>query len=274
MVILRQFFIPRPIDTAEISIHAIGIQEPMRPCIVDRPGGTQDYLFMFFYDDVLIGMEGTPRSFPQNSLVIWDPEHGHYYGNPAQPWQHSWIHCDGAFIQSILAAHPLPRNTPLRLPDPVLVEKYLHDLYREVTEFAQPDAHIVCNIMENWVREIQRAVEDTRGPCCIPPHFLALKHFLGTHFHERLTLPDLAAQVNLSVPHFCSEFKRYFGMPAIGYLIHLRLQQAAYLLRDQQLNISEIARQVGYHDLYQFSKQFKRHYHLSPSAFRRGLLAV
>ncbi len=54
----------------------------------------------------------------------------------------------------------------------------------------------------------------------------------------------------------------------INYLIGVRLRQARYLLLDRQLQISEIARRVGYDDLFHFSKLFKKHFGLSPRALR------
>lgn len=57
-------------------------------------------------------------------------------------------------------------------------------------------------------------------------------------------------------------------MSVIGYLIHLRLQHASYLLQDRNLRVKEIAQQVGYDDICYFSKLFKKHYEISPSMLR------
>ncbi|MHB9133951.1 MAG: helix-turn-helix transcriptional regulator [Armatimonadota bacterium] len=271
MKTIRQFFSPPPIDTEQLRIIGLGIQEPMRPGIVNRPAGTGDYLFMFFYDEVIIEVDGENRHCPPNTLIIWDPRHGHYYGNPDASWLHSWTHCDGMAIREMVEEENIPLQTPLTLPDPAVVEKYLLDIYREVTGHAVPDPVIVRHALHSWLREVRRALGGGEPGQVIPPRFLEIKHYLGAHFPEPITLPELAARAHLSVPHFCSEFKRYFGLPAIDYLIQLRLQHAAYLLRDHHLSITEIARLVGYHDLYHFSKQFKKHYHRCPRAMRQGL---
>ena len=55
----------------------------------------------------------------------------------------------------------------------------------------------------------------------------------------------------------------------MAYVIGQRLQQAAYLLRDRNLRITDVARQVGYEDLFYFSKLFKDRYGVSPREFRR-----
>jgi AraC-like DNA-binding protein len=49
------------------------------------------------------------------------------------------------------------------------------------------------------------------------------------------------------------------------------MHEAAYLLRDEHLSITEIAQQLGYTDLYYFSRQFRKYYGLSPRQMRNGM---
>ena len=71
-----------------------------------------------------------------------------------------------------------------------------------------------------------------------------------------------------SVPHFCSEFKTHFGTSAIAYVTTLRLHTAAHLLQNRNLRVSDVARAVGYEDIYYFSRHFKTRYGVAPSAMR------
>ena len=73
----------------------------------------------------------------------------------------------------------------------------------------------------------------------------------------------------MSVPHLCSEFKKHFGVPVIDYVIRRRMREAAYLLHDRNLNITGIARRVGYTDIFHFSKLFKKHFGRSPREVRK-----
>lgn len=271
MQTIRQFFSPYPVDTDRLSIHALGIQERMSPAIVNRPAGTGDYLFMFFYDPVVLNMDRTPREYPPHTLILWGPQHGHYYGNTEGTWMHSWLHCAGTGVQEMLAECALPLNVPLAQPNAEVCERYLSAIYREVTLHAQPDEVIVRNALHSWTREILRALAGTAAIPRIPPRFLAVQQYIHTCFDQQITLPALAARAHLSVPHFCSEFKRYFGAPAIAYLLQVRLRHAVYLLRDRHLSITEIAQRVGYPEVYHFSKLFKQHYQLSPRAMRKRL---
>lgn len=268
---LRHFFPEPPIQTVDLTVRGIGVQERMAPGLIDRREGTGDYLMMLFYDAVSIGAGGEVWSCPRNTFMIWTPGRAQYYGSGTQPFTHSWIHCDGRLIKGFLAMTRLPRNTPFAIPDPVVMERCLLAVYEELARHARPDGIIVRNLLENGLRETARDVRRVRdSPDDTPAVFLAVRHMIESEYARPLTLPDLARKASLSVPHFCAQFKRYFGVPAIDYLIRQRMHRAAYLLQDRNARVSEVARQVGYEDLFHFSKMFKKHFGASPRQRRRG----
>ena len=266
---IRYFFEHPPIQTSALCIRGIGIREAMSPGIVDRPAGTGDILIMFFYDETIIrSAHGTARHAP-NSLMIWPQAAGHYYGNPAKPWSHSWIHCHGTVIRDLLAREHLPLNTVIPNISADVVENYLMALHLELTTGQPPDAVIVRNIMHNWFRAIRRLMQPQASLITAPPRLLEVRWHMETHFTEPLTLPLLARKACLSVPHFSAEFKRHFGTSPIESLIHLRMRHAAYLLRDHNLRIGDVADKTGYPDHYYFSRLFKKRFGVSPRAYRR-----
>lgn len=101
-----------------------------------------------------------------------------------------------------------------------------------------------------------------------------MRLYLDGHFHTPIILANLAARCHCSIPHFCNEFKKYFHCSAIEYVTRLRMHQAEYLLRDENLSVTEIARRVGYEDIYYFSKRFKQHFGLSPQNLRKRFHAT
>lgn len=265
----KHFFPVPPLRSSDLTLRGIGVQEHMPACIIDRPAGTGDYLLMLFYDEVWVAAEGTPLRHPRNTLMIWTPGKRQHYGDPERPYNHTWIHCDGRIIGSLLASTGLPRNEPFVVPDPAEMERCLLAVHEELTRHARPDPIIVRNLLENWLRETARAISrDKDEQDRIPPSFLAVRRYIESEYAEPIRLPDLAKRANLSVPHFCAEFKRLFGAPAIDYLIRQRMHQAGYLLKDRNLRIKEVARRVGYEDLYYFSRLFRKHYGASPRQFR------
>lgn len=93
--------------------------------------------------------------------------------------------------------------------------------------------------------------------------------YLNAHFAEPLTVPALAAVINLSTEQFTRFFKAAFRRPPMAFLLAYRLQQAALLLRQTGAPVTEIAFQVGFQSANYFAAQFKRHYGVSPTVFRK-----
>jgi AraC-like DNA-binding protein len=93
--------------------------------------------------------------------------------------------------------------------------------------------------------------------------------YLNARFAEPLTVPGLAAVINLSPEQFTRFFKAAFHRTPMAFLLAFRLQQAALLLRQTAASITDIAFQVGFQSANYFAAQFKRHYGLSPTAFRK-----
>jgi AraC-like DNA-binding protein len=91
---------------------------------------------------------------------------------------------------------------------------------------------------------------------------------------RNFTLGQMAESVNLSAPYFCYLFKTITGVPPAKYLKALRMQQAATLLSTTFLSVKEVVRHVGLADESHFVRDFKRHFGLTPSAYRnRALLS-
>jgi AraC family transcriptional regulator, arabinose operon regulatory protein len=270
---IRRFFAVPPIKSRDLTVNGVGVQEIMPRRMVERPGGTGDFLFMVFFNAVTIGVNGKMQHFPSGNICIWDPSAGHFYGSVEREWSHSWTHCHGRLIDQWLKENELPRNTPFQLHDPWMCDRYLQELHFQLTHYAQPDEVIVHCLYQSFIRELARAYRGVGRKSPVPKDLLALKSFIEGHYEQPMHLEMLADRVHLSVPHLCAQFKRYFGMSVIAYVIQLRLNQAAYLLQDQTLSVTEIAQRVGYDDIYYFSKLFKNHYGASPRHARRNALA-
>src|SRR5690606_14369938 len=57
------------------------------------------------------------------------------------------------------------------------------------------------------------------------------------------------------------------GQSATEFINHLRMKKAMQLLRQNQLNISEVAYTVGYNDPKYFSRVFSKYYGRSPREY-------
>ena len=91
-------------------------------------------------------------------------------------------------------------------------------------------------------------------------------HYIEKNYmNPSVTIDDMAKLANLSVGRFAHLFKDITGISPGTYLNNHRLEKAYSLLLDGQMNSSEAALTVGFSDYNNFSNQFKRLYHVTPS---------
>jgi AraC family transcriptional regulator of arabinose operon len=249
------------------QIKRLGLHELMPPLLVDRPEGTGDYLFMLFHTEACVRTGGVESMRPPSTFMVWTPSDSHYYGHRLKSWDHSWFHCAGAEIGAILKACRIPAGRCIAVTDPALMEHFLLEVIAELNGWSQPEGKLLRNLFENFIVALARHAFQ-KSERLAPAALLAIRAYIEQHFTERLRLGDLAKRAGLSEPHLCTEFRRFFGIPVIQYVLQLRMNQATYLLRDHNRRIGEIALLLGYPDLYTFSKMFKHYIGVSPKKFR------
>ncbi len=92
--------------------------------------------------------------------------------------------------------------------------------------------------------------------------------FINGHLKEEIDLKTLASVANISKFHFHRIFKAYIGESIGAYITRLRLENVAHKLQTTNQTLTEIAEKTGYQTQYSLSKAYKKHFGITPSAFR------
>nr|WP_321412011.1 two-component regulator propeller domain-containing protein [uncultured Carboxylicivirga sp.] len=85
-----------------------------------------------------------------------------------------------------------------------------------------------------------------------------------------LNVEMLADAVGISRVHMHRKLKELTNQSARDFIKNIRMKQAAYILTNKKLNISEVAYEVGYSNLSHFSSSFKSFYGVSPKEYVRN----
>ncbi|HKR39500.1 MAG TPA: AraC family transcriptional regulator [Paraburkholderia sp.] len=110
-----------------------------------------------------------------------------------------------------------------------------------------------------------------RGAAVLAAHKATrVTDYIESHLDERLTLGELAALVDLSVPHFKALFRETLGMPVHQYVVRRRVERARALLVEGKLSLSQVALEAGFAHQSHMAHWMTRLLGVTPRAFAKG----
>ncbi|HCL01536.1 MAG TPA: AraC family transcriptional regulator [Lachnoclostridium phytofermentans] len=99
-------------------------------------------------------------------------------------------------------------------------------------------------------------------------------NYLMENYAHKISLDQIAHNMYLSPVYISKIFKEETGESPINYLIKIRLEKAKEILSEREGgSIKNIANEIGYDDVYHFSKLFKKYFGISPQNYRKSLIA-
>jgi AraC-like DNA-binding protein len=99
-----------------------------------------------------------------------------------------------------------------------------------------------------------------------------VSEYIDKHYHEEMTLRQVARVANMSEGAFSRFFRSHFGQTFPVFLNRLRVGRACRLLAETDLPVTEIALSSGYTSLSNFNRQFRRLKKATPRDFRQRLV--
>jgi signal transduction histidine kinase/ligand-binding sensor domain-containing protein/DNA-binding response OmpR family regulator len=85
--------------------------------------------------------------------------------------------------------------------------------------------------------------------------------------NEQLSVEFLSSELAMSRVHLYKKLQSLTGKSPIEFIRLIRMQRAAQLLTKSQLNVAEVAYQVGYNNAKYFAKHFKAEFEILPSEY-------
>ena len=83
----------------------------------------------------------------------------------------------------------------------------------------------------------------------------------------------LTQEVGISRAQLHRKMKEMTGISTSEFIRNIRLEQAARLLKEQKINVTQVAYTVGFSNLAHFSTIFRKHFGVSPSEYAGGSAA-
>jgi AraC-like DNA-binding protein len=191
----------------------------------------------------------------------------HYSFGPQQTWDEYFIVFDGPLAEQWLQQGLLNASDP-----PIHLRQYqkVEELFKGLMDCENMNSRWksqrAVNILEQML--IERAIQSEDRPKELSQ---STQDFLE-HCRKSLeTTPDFegfARKQKLSYSLLRKRFKEETGFSMKRYWQNLRLREAERLLSNSSVSIAQVANEMGFNDVYSFSRAFKNWCGYSPSEQR------
>ena len=97
------------------------------------------------------------------------------------------------------------------------------------------------------------------------------QQYISSHIREKLTVPLVARQVDVSPSYLTALFHKNLQISPGEYIRRIKLQESKQMIRENNLNFTEIAAELQYSTVHHFSRQFKEKFGITPTEYAKSV---
>lgn len=97
------------------------------------------------------------------------------------------------------------------------------------------------------------------------------QQFVAAHIREKLSVPMVAKQVDVSPSYLTVLFHKNLQISPGEYIRRIKLQESKQMIRENNLNFTQIAAALQYSTVHHFSRQFKDKFGITPTEYAKSV---
>ena len=97
------------------------------------------------------------------------------------------------------------------------------------------------------------------------------QQYISSHIREKLSVPLVARQVDVSPSYLTALFHKNLQISPGEYIRRIKLQESKQMIRENDLNFTEIAATLQYSTVHHFSRQFKEKFGITPTEYAKSV---
>jgi AraC-like DNA-binding protein len=184
-------------------------------------------------------------------------------------WVHRYLAFRGPALEGFLreGLFPVPPMPAPREPGGL---DYAHRFDQLLELSRRDDAFGYKRALLELERLLCELAEARASPVHEPAWLAPARSRLESLGTRDIDYDELATELGFAPRTFRREFQKATGLPPHQYLLNSRISHARELLAHTDLPLKQIARELGYTDVFYFTRHFKRAVGVPPGMFRRS----
>ena len=97
------------------------------------------------------------------------------------------------------------------------------------------------------------------------------QQYISAHIREKLSVPHVARMVDVSPSYLTALFHQNLQISPGEYIRRIKIQESKQMIREGNLNFTEIAAALNYSTVHHFSRQFKEKFGITPTEYAKSV---
>ncbi|UKI38084.1 MAG: AraC family transcriptional regulator [Clostridiales bacterium] len=175
-----------------------------------------------------------------------------YRADEKDPWEYIWIGFDGKVAEKLDGL----KDCVFKVDGKIFTDMVKSDRLKKIRArniSRRKFFLLISNLFEGESHK-KELVEHLAG-------------YIEENYFSRLYVSELAKMVSLDQRYLTRLFKAKKGISLQQYIIDTKMKKAAILIKD--FSVADTAKMVGYDDVFNFSKMFKKNIGVSPLKYKK-----
>ena len=97
------------------------------------------------------------------------------------------------------------------------------------------------------------------------------QQYVQSHVEEKLSVPGVAEAIGVSSSYLTALFNKHLEFSPGEYIRRIKLEKSRQLIREGQMNFTQIAELLQYSTVHHFSRQFKLMFGMTPTEYAKSV---
>ena len=194
-----------------------------------------------------------------------------YYPEKEEPWRYFWINFKGKEGADLISSMGFTSNAPVKKAG--MCETVYASLENLLTSSIS-QKEFYYKIKSVLYDAVSCLCEDKNAETFIKSSDIAtrVKDILLINYKNSSFSVDVLADIlHVSHSYVCRLFKQETGLTIVKYLVNLRLEKSAELLKEKDYLVKDLAYLVGFNDELHFMKEFKKKFGVTVKNFSKSI---
>lgn len=216
----------------------------------------------------LLAYEGQEHRLLPGTAFLIDCQKDHLYRTVHDHWKFIFIHFDTDLLRGYVDGLYKNYGPVFRPSDGNALESRMR---ATLSLFYGPNAspHRTFALMTEILGMLYVAAEEADKTTRISRMTDSVLQVVKKRYADKLTLDDIAQQVQYSKYYLAHHFKKDIGISVHEYLTLFRISQSKLLLLNTNLSVADISSQTGFSSAGSFIRTFSEYETVTPHQYRK-----